>query len=685
MVDESTIASRSLLPTYESLYGEEGKFPVDPDTVARLRKEAEEQGLIFRGDATAGQKISEFIRNAPDAAYSFLARGAEGTAELAVALALLTYKGGRLATETDPEKLKEIMAEPSFTKYLGEFRGALGNLNLGENRLSGGSFEDMMGNIGYYAAPVPVVPVVKGAGQIAKGLASTQVGKNIVDELATTARFFPDYNPLKKFEAKSVGAMSADDVPYGNRPYPGGVKPTVIDIKDENVIKILEDFRKGNIGKIEAGIELSNLVPRSGILTVDKTASAGVKIEPKFNEIFNQYLKANKFEDIYSAKIYRSTKSKNRKDALTPQRINKILQAKRIADEDMTDATYYTKINNALENFFPTRSGSKSTYSSVDNMYYTPASSIVLDEVRAVFKYLSKTDKNIDLKLLNKPKSVKVSGLDLWNKIKINSKEPIRGDALRHLKANVLIDGSNQTFSQIKKNLLVNNKFVSDKIKKTKDLFVDQTSTQTKSIFAIDHIQPPRFGGTNLESNLRIIPQGEHLTLKTLPSSATKAKGAVKAKTGFEDDFFKEGVAIIDLIQKGNIDEAIKRGNKLDTMVDDFKSVYENTDFVVGEPHFPIKTGDKTASFVKYSDQLNLTSEQKKIVNQIFNKPEYSNRPNLGKSIEKQAEELLNTYEEIALLSGGKIGKNVSKQLLRFNKGGIVSMEFMTRPLDGQR
>ena len=44
MVDESTIASRSLLPTYESLYGEEGKFPVDPDTVARLRREAEEQG-----------------------------------------------------------------------------------------------------------------------------------------------------------------------------------------------------------------------------------------------------------------------------------------------------------------------------------------------------------------------------------------------------------------------------------------------------------------------------------------------------------------------------------------------------------------------------------------------------------------------------------------------------------------
>ena len=191
------------------MYDEGGKFDVDPKTVERLRAEAEEQGLIFSGDATAGQKLSEFIRNAPDAAYSFLARGTEGIAELATGLALATYKGGRLATETDPEKLKEIMAEPAFTKYLGEFRGALGNLNLGENRISGLSPEKIAGVIGYYTAPVPtgimaagaraVPTLVKGAGQVA-------------DELATTARFFPEYNPLRKFQPKSVGAMSIDEL-----------------------------------------------------------------------------------------------------------------------------------------------------------------------------------------------------------------------------------------------------------------------------------------------------------------------------------------------------------------------------------------------------------------------------------------------------------------------------------------
>ena len=212
MANESTITLPSLLPTYESLYGDEGKFPVDPDTVARLRAEAEEQGLIFSGDATAGEKLSEFIRNVPDAAYSFLARGAEGTAELAAGLALLTYKGGKLATETDPEKLKEIMAEPSFTKYLGEFRGALGNLNLGENRISGPRLEDMTGTIAYNVAPIPMLPVARGAGQIAKGLASTQVGKNIADELGTAVTYFPQYTPFRGAQPKSVGAMSVDEL-----------------------------------------------------------------------------------------------------------------------------------------------------------------------------------------------------------------------------------------------------------------------------------------------------------------------------------------------------------------------------------------------------------------------------------------------------------------------------------------
>jgi len=39
------------------------------------------------------------------------------------------------------------------------------------------------------------------------------------------------------------------------------------------------------------------------------------------------------------------------------------------------------------------------------------------------------------------------------------------------------------------------------------------------------------------------------------------------------------------------------------------------------------------------------------------------------------------TYEEIALLSGGKIEKEISKQIYRFNNGGLVGIDRMTRSL----
>ena len=265
------------------MYDEGGKFDVDPKTVERLRAEAEEQELIFSGDATAGQKLSEFIRNAPDAAYSFLARGTEGIAELATGLALATYKGGRLATETDPEKLKEIMAEPAFTKYLGEFRGALGNLNLGENRVSGLSPEEIAGIIGYYTAPVPTgimaagaraVPTfVKGAGQVA-------------DELATTARFFPDYNPLRKFQPKSVGAMSIDDlIESGQLKKASEITDdplTLMARERDRFQKIAES--KGNKGKvIEVGNESTEGTFKYKGETYNKSDGVLIKYQSKRN------------------------------------------------------------------------------------------------------------------------------------------------------------------------------------------------------------------------------------------------------------------------------------------------------------------------------------------------------------------------------------------------------------------
>ena len=111
----------------------EEKWGPKQDLIDKARAEAEAKGLTYSGDATSYEKLKEFIKNAPDAAYSFMARGAEGFAEIAVGLGLATMKAGQLATTTDPERLKQIAEEPAFTKYLGEFRGDLGELNLAKN------------------------------------------------------------------------------------------------------------------------------------------------------------------------------------------------------------------------------------------------------------------------------------------------------------------------------------------------------------------------------------------------------------------------------------------------------------------------------------------------------------------------------------------------------------------------
>jgi len=211
------------------MYDEGGKFEVKQEFIDAARAKAIEEGKKYYGDATNFEVFRDGILNLPDSAINFVARGAEGTGELFAGLASLVMKGGQLATTTDPDKLTQIMSEPSFTKYMGAFRNKIPTPNLYESNISGmEDAEKAFGTAGYYAAPVPVVPIAKGAGQVVKGLASTNIGKNIADELGTAATYFPQYTPFKKIEPKSVGAKSVDEsgnVKTTMGPAPKNLKP----------------------------------------------------------------------------------------------------------------------------------------------------------------------------------------------------------------------------------------------------------------------------------------------------------------------------------------------------------------------------------------------------------------------------------------------------------------------------
>ena len=285
-----------------------------------------------------------------------------------------------------------------------------------------------------------------------------------------------------------------------------------------------------------------------------------------------------------------------------------------------------------------------------------------------------------------------------FNKIPVGEK--ISGKAVPTLRSSTIFDDTEKTFTQTRTSFL-NNDIAKTLINKTKNLFQDK-STQ---IFDVDHIQAPRFGGTNAESNLRLITKADHVSLKALPAYKTLASDVVKAKSGFEDEYYKLSTRLIDNVKNNNFEAADKIAESLRVMVDNFKNTYKNVDFVVGTPHVAIKTGDNTAKYIKYGDDVKLSTKQKNYIENNNLLPNQSNLPNAGKPIEKQAEDIYQGYLQIYNLIGeipsGSIGKVagdiksmdvplprdvvVRKEFSGLRDGGIVNIFKMTRPVDGTR
>jgi hypothetical protein len=283
---------------------------------------------------------------------------------------------------------------------------------------------------------------------------------------------------------------------------------------------------------------------------------------------------------------------------------------------------------------------------------------------------------------------------------RVNIGEIIPPNATTVLRQSVVFDKSGKTFNQTKRAFLKDDAAVNF-LNQTKNLFQDKTL----KLVDIDHVQAPRFGGTNATDNLRLITRADHLTLKAVPTSKSVATDVVKAKSGFEDQYFNLSKRLVDNVKNNNFEAADKIAESLKVLADNFKKTYKNTDFIVNEAHVPIKTGKKTAEYVKYSDYVKLSNKQKKYIKDNNLLPEQSNLPNQGKSVEKQAEDIYNGYLQIYNLIGeipsqpiGKVAGEITSMdvprpieprvqfdLARFKNGGIASMEYMIRPLDGQR
>ena len=715
MANESTIASRSLLPTYESLYGEEGKFAPDPTFEDRKRAEAEAQGLRFSGDVGIGPKFLEFVKNVPDAGYEFFARGFEGLGELAVGTALAGYKGGKLLLEPDPEKRREIMAEPAFTKYMGEFRGKLGSLDLAENTISGITPEQIANVLGYYVGPPSSVlaGIVRAPAMISK---ATKAAGQVGDELATTARFFPDYNPLRKFQPKSVGAKAVDEGSKTQKKPEGvtSIKEMIDDktlktadkltkdplnlmsirldrqdkfretfknkmiqltktqLNTKGVKKILEDIRTGKISQANGIEQLNIILPGQAMGKGIRSGRGFIRLQELYNAT-----RTKKKNDIFDMEI-----EGRDGNIIGNVRKKQIFDAINAAEKSKSKEPFAIKFANEYHKL--TRG---------EDQPIKKISTTEKDSIKAVLKAMNKEKRIEELDLANiaetsedgtyyVQKEQKIFSAEAWNKVKVGEIIP-SGEATKKLKNTILSEGSEKSFSKVKTEIFGNN-IISSKIKRLDELFEDLGK---EHVYSLDHIQPKLFGGTDNTDNLRFIVEGPHNSGKKLDPDATFIGDTTVAnKSAFEADIYSKAKEITELVKKGDLEKAREISEEINKLQNNFKNTYDNIDFVIGEAYVPIKTGDTTAKYIKYSEYLKLTPAQQKQVSELI--PRYENLPNKNVSIEKSLDKVIDVYRDAAQdFPGGKIERDFISQIAPEGKrkGGMMSIFDMIKPVNAQR
>ena len=229
------------------MYDEGGKFEVKQEYIDAAKAKAIEEGKKYYGDATNFEVFRDGVLNLPDSAINFVLRGAEGTGELVAGITSLVMKGGQLATTTDPDRLTQLMSEPSITKYMGAYKNKIPTPNLYESNISGmEEVEKKFGTAGHIAAPIPVLPIAKGIPYLYKASKAAAEGtKNIVKDIANVATKGDSGFRTSAGGAQVVG--TAEDIkPISDFPFGTGGPSKLPKIKPQegfsNPIKPFKDY-----------------------------------------------------------------------------------------------------------------------------------------------------------------------------------------------------------------------------------------------------------------------------------------------------------------------------------------------------------------------------------------------------------------------------------------------------------
>ena len=648
------------------MYDEGGKFEPTEENINAVRAKALEEGKKYIGDATAFETFKDRLFDIPDATIALVSGTGETLSEFVLGLAKATLKGGQMATTTDPKRIEEIRKEPGFTSYFDQLN--FPRTNIYDSKISGVNLTDAAEFTGKVLAPFPAGPLVAGA-----KIAATPVLKGIGQLSDDIIKSFTKGD--SGFRASAGSGKPGRKVGY-KKP-----DPKMMDLnfilnsdpkKKEQAINLLEKIRTGKISDVEASKSIESLFPEKSALyqpKVNKTTTQFTKIKSDYLE---QRRKDPKFEeDIYDIKV----NSPNNPTATTRTESQEIIK---LADKDSSLEPYAVKYANAYARI--TGKNPKNLMSDNDYIQSKKTAIAILNFNNKAGDELLKVPSNGQVSVLDDGTRTYVSREGITNKksfeVDYNVGDIVKGKALSHLRN--IPDSTGKPFSMVSREISKQNPYVSDKILEMRTFFNEDLGRA--HFYGLDHVKAPRFGGTNSVDNLHFTMEGPHNALKPLTPDKTLSDIAIKNKSRMEDDIHKLAIKLVDNVAAGKNDEAIKISEQIKNITNDFANTYKKTDFHIGQPYVAVKTGDNAAEFVKYSDHLKLDSKSKNIISDLL--PDQFNKPNAGKSIEQQVDEVYNIYADIFNL-GGPIKKSDMTQLMPMGKknGGIVGISHLTRPL----
>ena len=448
-------------------------------------------------------------------------------------------------------------------------------------------------------------------------------------------------------------------------------------LKKQQALDVLENLRKGRLKKFEAEKELKRLFP-------EKTGMVG-DVNYAFTKLKDTYedtrRRSPKFEeDIFDINIPAS-KGGKKPTAVTKDIADRLIK---IADADTSSEPFSVKFANAfIKELKPNLGKGKIS----DTSYPT-----YKNTANAILKFRNRDD-IVDMPTQGKGKvfinddgtRTVVQGARGGDKsakelfMEIPEGELVKGYPAQYMKQNV-VDASGQTYTKAFNSVTKQNPYVADKLADMRQFFDEDLGQY--HFYGLDHIQPLRFGGTNANTNLRFTMEGPHSAVDTLTPNKTLSDIDVKNKSKMEAEIHGLGTDIVDILYEASRannpatkaklqEQAITLSQQIKNMTNAFSKTYNKVDFHIGEPYVAVKTGD-TAKFIKYSDYVGANNETRNLISQLI--PDQFNKPNAGKSIEQQVDEVYTIYADMFNL-GGPIKKEAMQQMTNYKDGGVVDEE----------